>query len=100
MLPDKNSGRFIRRQYSLKVGLPYYFYALDRRQNTVINLIIAEPMLQKQRYRRLIRRAHDAWRGAAFPCAVHSKLQAGGLFIVRRFKGHVLHVPEIKTLEG
>ena len=45
MLPDKYSGLLIGSQYSLKVGLLNYFYALDRLQSTVIYLIIAKPVV-------------------------------------------------------
>lgn len=45
MLRNKYSGGLIGLQYSLKIGVFYYVYALDRRQSTVIDPIVAELMV-------------------------------------------------------
>ena len=42
MLRNKYSGGLIGLQYSLKIGVFYYVYALDRRQSTIVNLIVFE----------------------------------------------------------
>ena len=45
MLPDKYSCLLIGSQYSLKVGLINYFYALYRLQSTIIYPVIAETVI-------------------------------------------------------